>query len=166
MFFIFSQGSAKPQGSTSGCTGLCQNRPKLPGIKFIATVLSRVARFIFSKKAKPSVKKGQKQPTKLLKKAKHSVKKAKTEPNLSLDKAKFIKIFFLTTQIHIKIHLVCSLCLHKKQLIHNYFVTYDRKMPSCFLFRKRLNQSTLNINSHFSIITQIVNISKAELAVY
>jgi len=35
----------------------------------------RVGRFIFSKKAKPSVKKRQKQPTKLLKKVKHSIKK-------------------------------------------------------------------------------------------
>jgi len=44
--------------------------------------VARVARFIVSKKAKPSVKKGQKQPTKLLKKAKHSIKKGqkRTKP--------------------------------------------------------------------------------------
>jgi len=49
----------------------------------------RVARFIFSKKAKPSIKKGQKWPTQLLKENKHSIKKG----HPSLDKAKFIKQF-------------------------------------------------------------------------
>ena len=40
-----------------------------------STSRNRVARFIFSKKAKPSVKKGQKWPTKLPKNAKHPIKK-------------------------------------------------------------------------------------------
>ena len=44
---------------------------------YSAGLLTRIARFIFSEKVKPSVKKGQKRPTKLLKKAKHSTKRAK-----------------------------------------------------------------------------------------
>ena len=46
------------------------------------------------------------------------------------------------------------------------FVAYDRKMPKFFLFQKHLNKSTWKINSYFSIITQILNASKAELAIY
>jgi len=40
------------------------------------------------------------------------------------------------------------------------------KCQRFFLFQKHLNKSTGKINSYFSIITQILNTSKAELAVY
>jgi len=47
---------------------------------YLRLFYGRAARFIFSKKAKPSVKKGQKRPTILLKKAKHSIKKGQKRP--------------------------------------------------------------------------------------
>jgi len=75
-----------------------------------STVPFRVARFIFSKMA-----------NKIAEKSKHSIKKGQNEANPSLDKAKFMKICLLTTWIHIKMHLVYSQHLHKKQLIQNHF---------------------------------------------
>ena len=94
----------------------------------------------FFKKDKPS-KKGQKRPTKCWKKLNTQLKTAEKEPNASLDKAKFLKtICLLTTQIHIKIHLVCSQVTAPPQKVVNLklfleFVTYDRNMPKFFLFK-------------------------------
>jgi len=88
-------------------------------VRFINVFHARIARLIFLNKAKPSVKKGKKQPTKLLKIAKHF--KAKKVPNPSFDYAKIIEICLLTTQINIEIHLVYSQHLHKEQLLQNYF---------------------------------------------
>jgi len=39
------------------------------------------------------------------------------------------------------------------------------KCESFFIFHEHLNKSTRKINSYFTIITQILNTSKAELAV-
>ena len=89
----------------------------------------------FSKKAKLSVKKGQK----------------RAKP--------FTTICLLTIQIHIKTHLVHPQHLHKKTFnskLFLEFVTYDRKMPKFYSFSKTctVNKSTWKINSYFSIITK------------
>jgi len=52
-----------------------------------------VTRFIFSKKSKLLVKKGQKRPKNYRKKSNTQLKTTKKEPNLSFDKAKLIKQF-------------------------------------------------------------------------
>jgi len=74
-----------------------------------------------------------------------------------------------TTQIKIA-YILCSLLTAppQKAFISNYFlefVTYDRKMPKFFSFSKTPKQKCMKNQQYFSIITQILNTSKAKLAV-
>jgi len=86
----------------------------------------------FFKKGQTFSKKRPKTANKIAEK-KHSTKKGRKRAN----KAKFIKICLLTTQIHIKTHLVYSQRLRKKAInskLFLEFVTYDRKMQVFFFF--------------------------------
>jgi len=118
----------------------------------------RVTRVIFSKKAKSSVTKGQKWPTKLLKQAKRSIKNGQKCQILHLIKPNLVDNLPAHNSNSHK-NTSCVLTVPPQTVINSKLfselVTYDRKMPKCFTLQKYLNINRLHEKSTVTLASSL-----------
>jgi len=107
------------------------------GYEVIAVWL-RVARFIFSKKTKPSVKKAKNGQQNCWKKPNTELKRPKKSQTLHLAKPSLWR--FASSQLNSHENTSCALTAPAQKAINSKlfleFVTYDRKMPKFCSFSK------------------------------